>query len=174
MDEREGRRGDLRALKPLTLHSAPGTAAVGRVEAGVPMESLARDRGWVRIRVEAWVPESLVVPTDSSYRDQVSAADLRLNPDAFRGRTVRWVVQVVALQSADPLRRDLEPEEPYLLAMGPSGESAVLYLAIPASLLAQARSLAPMSEVLVTARVRSGRSMPTGAPVLDVLTLSKR
>jgi hypothetical protein len=138
------------------------------------MESIARDRGWVRVRVEAWVPESLVVPTDSGYRDQVTATDLRMNPDAFRGRTVRWVVQSVALQFADPLRRDLEPEEPYLLAMGPAGESAVLYLAIPASLLPQARGIAPMSEILITARVRTGRSMPTGAPVLDVLTLSKR
>jgi hypothetical protein len=87
---------------------------------------------------------------------------------------VRWIVQVVGLQTADPLRRDLEPEEPYLLAMGPKGESAVLYLAVPPSLMAQAKAISPMAEVLITARVRTGRSMPTGAPVLDLLTLTKR
>lgn len=171
---RPDRRGDLRATGPTSLHLAPGAAAVGRVEAGTILESVARDRGWVRVRVEAWVPESLVVPTDTAFRAQVTAADLRMDPDAYRGRTVRWVVQVVGLQRADPLRRDLEPEEPYLLAMGPAGETAVLYLAVPPGLLAQARAIAPMSEVLVTARVRSGRSIPTGAPVLDLLTVSKR
>ncbi len=169
-----GRRADLRASRAATLHRAPGAAAVGRVEEGAVMESLARDRGWVRVRVEAWVPESLVVPTDSGFREAVTAADLRLDPDGFRGRTVRWVVQVVGLQTADPLRRDLEPEEPYLLAMGPAGENAVLYLAVPPALMVQARGLAPMAEVLVTARVRTGRSMPTGAPVLDLLTITKR
>lgn len=172
--ERVERRGDLRASKRTELHPAPGAAPVGRLEEGAVMEALARDRGWVRVRVEAWVPESLVVPTDSGFRDRVTAADLRMDPDAYRGRIVRWVVQVVGLQAADPLRRDLEPEEPYLLAMGPAGETAVLYLAVPPSLLAQARAIAPMSEVLITGRVRTGRSMPTGAPVLDVLTLSKR
>jgi hypothetical protein len=115
-----------------------------------------------------------MVPTDSGFRERVTAADLRLDPDAYRGRTLRWVVQVVSLQTADPLRRDLEPEEPYLLAMGPQGESAVLYLAVPPALMTTARGLAPMAEVLITARVRTGRSTPTGAPVLDLLTITKR
>jgi hypothetical protein len=171
---RPARSGDLRALRATELSRAPGAEAVARIEAGAVVEPIARDRGWVRVRVEAWVPESLMVPTDTAYRDLVTAADLRLDPAAYRGRTVRWIVQIVALQAADPLRRDLEPEEPYLLAMGPKGESAVLYLAVPPSLLAQAKSIAPMAEVLITARVRTARSMPTGAPVLDLLTLTKR
>ena len=171
---RPSRSGDLRALQSAELSRAPGAEAVGRIEAGAVVEPVSRDRGWVRVRLEAWIPESLMVPTDTAFRDLVTAADLRLDPGAYRGRTVRWVVQVVGLQAADPLRRDLEPEEPYLLAMGPKGESAVLYLAVPPSLLTQAKSIAPMAEMLITARVRTGRSTPTGAPVLDLLTLTKR
>jgi hypothetical protein len=171
---RPSRSGDLRASRDAEISRAPGAEAVARIDAGAVVEALARDRGWVRVRVEGWIPESLMVPTDTAFRDLVTAADLRLDPGAYRGRTVRWIVQVVGLQTADPLRRDLEPEEPYLLAMGPKGESAVLYLAVPPSLMAQAKAISPMAEVLITARVRTGRSMPTGAPVLDLLTLTKR
>lgn len=166
--------GSLRASRDADLSAAPGASAIGRLEAGAVVEPLARDRGWVRVRVDAWMPESLLVPTDTGYRATLTAAELRLDPVGLKGRTVRWNVQVVGVQRADPLRRDLGPEEPYLLALGPSGENAILYLALPPSLVAQARALAPLAEVTVTARVRTGRSEPTGAPVLDVLTIVKR
>ncbi len=169
-----GRDGSLRAIRGATIFAAPGSTALGRVDSGTVVEPLGRDRGWVRVRVDAWLPESLLVPTDSSYRTEVTAADLRLDPAAYRGRMVRWEVQVVGLQTADPLRRDLRPDEPYLLAMGPASENAVLYLAVPPSLMTQARALQPMAKVLITGRVRSARSEPTGAPVLDLLTIVRR
>jgi hypothetical protein len=58
--------------------------------------------------------------------------------------------------------------------MGPSGENAMLYLAVPPALLAQAKAIPPLSTVTVTARVRNGRSQPTGAPVLDLISIMKR
>jgi len=166
--------GSLRASRDADLSAAPGTPAIGRLEAGAVVQPIARDRGWVRVRVDAWIPESLLVPTDTSYRASLTAADLRLDPVGLKGRTVRWTVQVVGVQQADPLRRDLAPDEPYLLAMGPAGENAILYLALPPSLVSQARALPPLAEVTVTARVRTGRSEPTGAPVLDVISLTRR
>ena len=83
-------------------------------------------------------------------------------------------MQVVGLQTADPLRRALQPDEPYLLAMGPSGENAILYVAVPPHLLEEARRLTPLAQVMITARVRNGRSQPTGAPVLDLLSFIKQ
>ncbi|MDH5233778.1 MAG: SH3 domain-containing protein, partial [Gemmatimonadota bacterium] len=144
-----GRAGTMRATREADLSAAPGAPAVGRIAAGAVVEPLARDRGWVRVRVEAWMPESLLAPTDTSYRATLTAADLRLDPVGLKGRLVRWTVQVVGVQQADPLRRDLAPDEPYLLAMGPAGENAILYLALPPSLVAEARALAPLSEVTV-------------------------
>ena len=164
----------MRASQDAELHNAPGAPAFGRVEAGAVVEPVARDRGWVRVRIDAWMPESLLTPADTGYRASVTAAELRLDPVGFKGRTVRWNVQVVGLQLADPLRRDMAPDEPYLLAMGPGGENAILYLALPPSLVSQARALPPLSEVTVTARVRTGRSDPTGAPILDVISIVKR
>ncbi len=168
------REGMLRAAAAVPLRRAPGTAPIGALERGAVVDPVARDRGWVRVRIDAWVPESLFVPADSSFVNALTAADLRLDPEFYRGRTVRWTVQVVSLQTADPLRRALAADEPYLLAMGPEGENAILYLAVPPSLLEQARGLPPLAEVVVTARVRNGRSQPTGAPVLDLLSLVRR
>ena len=132
---------------------------------------LGRERGWVRVRVEGWVKAEDMVPADSSLRAALSAADLRADPEGTRGRLVRWTVQVIKLQRADPLRKGLALDEPYLLARGPGDENALLYLAVPPSLLELAKSLAPLDEVLVTARVRNGRSEPVGVPILDLQTL---
>lgn len=168
------RDGALRASRSVPLSLAPGTSAIGALDSGAVVDPIARDRGWVRVRVEAWVPESLFVPADSSYEAALTAADLRLDPERLRGRVVRWQVQVIGLQTADGLRRALSPDEPYLLAMGPSGENAMLYLAVPPALLDQAKAISPLSSVTVTARVRNGRSQPTGAPVLDLISIVKR
>ncbi len=86
---------------------------------------------------------------------------------------LRWEVQLLAFQTADPLRRDLAPDEPYLLARGPGAEHALLYLTVPPSLLTFARSLAPLSNIVVTARVRTGRSEPAGVPVLELLSIAR-
>jgi hypothetical protein len=80
----------------------------------------------------------------------------------------------MGLQTADPLRKDLTDGEPYILARGPAGEEALLYLAIPPSLLSEARQLAPLTKVLITARVRTGRSEPTGVPVLDLQSIARK
>ena len=166
--------GALRAESHATLRSAPGGTLVGELAPGAVVESRGRDRSWVKVRVEAWVPESLFVPADTSFGATISAADLRLDPAGNKGRVIRWEVQVVGLQIADPLRRDLTRDEPFLLAMGPTGEDAILYLAVPPALLTEARAIPAMDRVLVTARVRNGRSAPTGAPVLDLLSIVRK
>lgn len=164
----------LRADAPVSLRSAPGGETLGELAPGTVVEPRARDRGWVKVQVEAWVPESLFVPADSAYRSELAAADLRLDPVGTRGRIVRWEVQVVGLQNADPLRRDLAPDEPFLLAVGPKGEDVIIYVAVPPSLLEQAKAIPPMTTVVLTARVRTGRSQPTGAPVLELQSLLRK
>jgi len=166
--------GGLRADAPASLRTAPGGAAVGELAQGVVVAPLARDRGWVKVRIDAWVPESLFVPADTSYRSELTAIDLRLDPEGTKGRVVRWEVQVVGLQRADPLRRDLEADEPFLLAIGPKGENVILYVAVPPALLNEAKAIPSMQSVILTARVRTGRSRPTGAPILDLLSFVRR
>lgn len=155
------------------LRDAPGSAAIGELKKTANVDVIARDRGWTRIRIEGWVPDSVLTPADTTYRAGLSAADLRADPAAARGKTVVWTVEFLALQTADPLRHGLADEEPYILARGPKSENALLYLVVPPSLMGTARALQPLTKVTVTARVRDGRSEPVGIPILDIQTLRR-
>ncbi len=101
---------------------------------------------------------------------------LRADPAGARGKTVKWNVQVYALETADALRKGLDPNEPYLLVTGPDQQNATLYVAVPDALEQTARSLASIAPVTVrlTATVRLGRSEPLGVPILDAVRLDRR
>lgn len=158
----------------VALRAAPDAKALATVVQGTTLVPLARDRGWVRVRLEGWVPERDMAPADSAVRMGVSAADLRADPAGSRGKVVRWSVQVLARQKADALRRDLALDETYLLARGPYEENALLYLVVPPSLMVMAKSIPELSQVMITARVRTGRSELVGVPILDLLTITGR
>jgi hypothetical protein len=68
----------------------------------------------------------------------------------------------------------MQPGEHYLLALGPGAEKTLVYIAVPDSLLTSAKSLPPLAQVTVTARVRNGRSEPAGVPILDLQSLTRR
>jgi hypothetical protein len=158
----------------VALRAAPDAKPLATVAQGTSLVPLARDRGWVRVRLEGWVPERDVAPADTAVRMGVSAADLRADPQGTRGKVVRWSVQILARQKADALRRDLAPDETYLLARGPYEENALLYLVVPPALMVMAKSTPELSQVMITARVRTGRSELVGVPILDLLTITPR
>jgi hypothetical protein len=166
------------AARPASVRSSPqspsdSTGELARVRKGATVQVIGRERDWVRVRLEGWLRESDLVVADSALRP-LSTADLRSDPAGSEGKLVRWEVQSIALRTADPLRTGLNNGEPYLLALGPAPERALVYLAVPPSLIPVARNLAPMAEVVVTARVRNGRSEPAGVPVLQLQSLTKR
>lgn len=167
-------RGEFAPVARAPLMTAPGGTTIAALDSTARVDVLSRARGWTRIRLEGWVRDTDLRLADSSRYSAISAADLRTDPGGDRGKLVRWRVQVIALQTADPLRRDLAPNEPYLLARGPGSEDALLYLAIPPSLLATARELDPLATITVVARVRVGRSRTSGVPILDVTSIAER
>ena len=158
----------------VALRAAPDARALATVAPGATLVPLARERGWVRVRLEGWVPERDLTPSDTAIRTAISAADLRADPVGSRGKTVRWSVQILATQKADVLRRDLAPDETYLLARGPDEENALLYLVVPPSLMATTKSIPELSQAMVTARVRTGRSSLVGVPILDLVTITSK
>jgi hypothetical protein len=158
----------------VALRAAPDARALATVAPGANLVPLARERGWVRVRLEGWVQEKDVAPADTSVRTSVSAADLRSDPQGSRGKVLRWSVQILATQKADALRRDLNADETYLLARGPYEENALLYLVVPPSLMSAVKSIPELSQAMVTARVRTGRSELIGVPILDILTITPK
>lgn len=159
--------------RPAVLRTYPGGKATARVDTSARFEVLARDRNWLRVRTEGWVLATDVVPADSGGLTRMSAADLRADSAGSRGKLVRWEVEFVALHTADPLRKGLADGEPYMLVQGPGSERALLYLAVPPSLLGMARAVPPLASLTIVARVRFGRSDPVGVPVLDLQALSR-
>ncbi|MDQ6827298.1 MAG: hypothetical protein M3081_00350 [Gemmatimonadota bacterium] len=167
---------EMSPVRRTLLGNFPNGKTVGTLEPGSRIEPLVRERGWVKVHVEGWVREADLVAVDSSINGTVSAADLRAAPDAWRGKTVRWEVQVIAFQIADALRKELALDEPYLLARGPGADNSLLYLAVPPTMLAAAKAASSpaMQRYVITARVRTGKSDPAGVPILDILTLTRR
>lgn len=157
-----------------TIAASPNGPELGSLGPGARATVTGRERGWVRVQVEGWVREADLSVADPALRGALSAADLRADPEGTAGRLVHWEVEVLAHQVADPLRKGLTDQEPYLLAQGPAGENALLYLAIPPALAATAREIPDLSRAIITARVRSGRSEPVGIPVLELLTIVGR
>ena len=165
----------LTPTKQTLLRLAPDGDSLGGVRPGAVLVPLARERDWIRVRLEGWVRESELQAMDSTVQTRLSAADLRADPGGTRGVVVRWNVQVLSpIQRADVLRRELAENEPYVIARGPDAESALLYLAVPPSMLDAVSAIAPLTGVVITARVRTGRSSPVGVPILDLVSIVRR
>jgi hypothetical protein len=159
----------------VVLRESPEGHALATLGPGAPLTAIAHDRGWVKVRMEGWVREDSVQVSNGST-GSLSAADLRVDPQGSKGKTVKWDVQILALETADFLHKDLQPDEPYLLARGPGSDNTLLYVAVPPSMLASAKTLAaaaPVSATLV-ATVRVGRGEPVGVPVLDAQSIARR
>jgi hypothetical protein len=167
--------GAMAPVSGIPLRDSPDGKSVASLTTGSMLEPLAREHGWVRVSALGWVKEDEVAPIDPSVVT-LSAADLRADPDAAKGKLVHWNVQVLAMQTADVLRKGLNPDEPYLLVRGPGNESALIYVAIPPPLVVAARTVASSAPVPVAlvATVRDGRSEPVGIPVLEAQSFARR
>ncbi len=148
-----------------TLVGQPGGGPIATTE--VPIQATVTERrdGWSRVRIDAWVRDAAIGATADP--DQISGRDVRENPDRYVGQTVEWRLQVLAVRTADELRPELPPGQPYLLARGPLPETGFVYLAIPAGEVAGFRSVAPLTELRVRATIRAGRTRYLQTPVLD-------
>lgn len=151
------------------LFVSPEGDTVGVVRPGADLTVLAREGAWVRVRLNGWVRSADLLPADSTQHSALSAADLRSNPDEYRGRQVRWSVQFVSLERAEAVRTDFYEGEPFILARAPDPSDGFVYLAVPPELLPVAEELPALEMIEIRARVRTGRSAIMGAPVLDLL-----
>lgn len=129
---------------------------------------LDRRDGWVRVRVDGWLREGELAATDGAPTG-VTAADLRSDPERYRGRIVRWPLEFIGVRRADELRPDMPLGHPYLLTRGPLPEGEFVYVMLPEERLPEAASLVPLSTVVVTARIREPRARFLGNPVLELV-----
>ncbi len=88
------------------------------------------------------------------------------------GRVLRWTVQLIAVQTADELRRDIPQGQRYLLARGPLPETGFVYVLVTPEQSRALDALDPLTLLTILGRVRTARSQYLGNPVLDLLEFS--
>ncbi|MEJ2483855.1 MAG: SH3 domain-containing protein [Gemmatimonadota bacterium] len=157
---------------PVMLLVSPEGDTLATLNSGADLSVLDRQGEWARVRLEGWIWEPSTLPADSAAAsDSLTASDLKSNPTQYVGRRVRWTVQYVSLERAEPVRTDFYEGEPFLLARPEDRSQGFVYLAVPPELLAQVEALRPLQMIEVLGRVRTGRSALMGVPILDLLAI---
>lgn len=137
------------------------------------LEVLARQGSWARVRLEGWVWVPSTIPADSLVGgSDVRPDDVAANPEQYRGRQLSWSLQFVSLERAEPAREDFYEGEPFILARALDGDQGFVYVAVPPELLEEVQALRPLQRIEVLGRVRTGRSLLMGHPILDLIALN--
>ena len=136
------------------------------------VEVVGREGSWVRVRLEgwAWLPPAAVAAQPSEDVAALTPADLVSDPAAHRGRVVSWTLQYISLERAERVRTDFFEGEPFLLARFGDANGPFVYVAIPPERVTEVQGLAPLEQISVTGRVRTGASALTGTPIVDLLS----
>ncbi|HUR93930.1 MAG TPA: hypothetical protein VMY76_05075 [Gemmatimonadales bacterium] len=153
------------------LAAAPEGGTLGTIQQGAPARVIARAGELVKVQVEGWVPADALAPTDGGAMVGVTAAEVRSTPERFVGRTVDWRVQVIAVKTADELRSEMAPGQPYLLTRGPLPEPGFVYVSIPPARVAEFQALPPLQELVVRASIRAARTKFLTTPVVELVSV---
>ncbi len=164
---------DRYVLPPGTrLFGKPDGDTVGALVTRAPARVLARTDGWARVLVEAWVREDGLIPADDSVLEGITAAEVRGSGTAYVGRTLRWTVELIAVQVADELRKEISAGQRYMLARGPLPELGFVYVLLTEAQAAAVARLQPLTRLTILGRVRTARSRYLGNPVLDLVAFA--
>ncbi len=158
------------APTPLVVYATPDGDTIALFQTGAQAQVLGRSGDWVRVRVDGWIygPAALDSALNLADSGTLMPAQLRSDPNHYKGALVRWRVQFISLRRAERARTDFEEGEPFIHARGPAGDPGFVYLAVPQALLAVAERLQPLEYVTVVGRVRTGRSALLGSPIIDL------
>jgi hypothetical protein len=159
--------------EPVDLRATPGGSdTIAVVSPGSGLAVVERGNQWTRVQVEGWVRSSdLATSNPDSILVGVSAAAVRAAPENYVGRTVRWSIQFISLEQAEPERTEFYEGEPFILARAPDPEDGFVYVAVPPELLADVQQINALQEIDILAQIRTGRSALMGVPVLDLMAL---
>ncbi len=153
------------------LVATPDGPSYGTLQAGTPARVVGRAEGWARVQVEGWVREDDLSTPEGGALVGVTAAEVRSDPQRFVGQTLDWRLQVIAVQTADELRAELPPGQPYLLTRGPLPEPGFVYVALPADRVDAFRALPPLQEVVLRVTIRAARTRYLTTPVAELASV---
>jgi hypothetical protein len=156
------------------LTAAPEGARTGALSAETPVRILARSGDWVRVQSEGWMKEADLRPSAPGLIAGLTAAELRTRPQEYEGKLVLWTLQYLSVATADELRPEIPSGQRYLLARGPLPEAGFVYVTLTDAQSREAAQLTPLSQIVVVAKIRNGRTRYLGNPVVDLVELRVR
>jgi hypothetical protein len=156
---------------PDRVQTARETALGATPAGGTPARVVARSGDQVKVQVEGWIPADVVAVSDSAALVGVTAAEVRAEPARFVGQTLEWRLQVIAVKTADELRSEMPPGQPYLLTRGPLPEPGFVYVIIPSAQAAAFQALPPLQEVVLRVAIRAARTRFLTTPVAELVSV---
>jgi hypothetical protein len=161
----------VQTARETALGASPAGGTLGTLQAGTPARIVARSGDLVKVQVEGWIPADAVAVSDSAALVGVSAAEVRAEPARFVGQTLEWRLQVIAVKTADELRSEMPPGQPYLLTRGPLPEPGFVYVIIPSAQAAAFQALPPLQEVVLRVAIRAARTRFLTTPVAELVSV---
>ena len=161
----------VKTAREVPLGVTPAGGTLGTLQAGAPARIVARSGDLVKVQVEGWIPADAVAVSDSGALVGVSAAEVRAEPARFVGQTLEWRLQVIAVKTADELRSEMPPGQPYLLTRGPLPEPGFVYVIIPSAQAAAFQALPPLQEVVLRVAIRAARTRFLTTPVAELVSV---
>jgi hypothetical protein len=153
------------------LSAVPEGGSLVALPSGTPARVVSRSNGWAKVQLEGWIKDTDLRPSDAGALLGVSAAEVRAAPDRYVGQTIDWRLQLIAVQTADELRAEIPPGQPYLLTRGPLPEPGFVYVSIPPSRIAEFRALPPLTELVLRVTLRAARSKYLTTPVTELVSV---
>ncbi len=160
-----------RTARETGLSATPDGPAVGTLQTGIPARVIGRNGDWARVRVEGWVREADLQPSEGGALPGVTAAEVRATPDRYVGQQLDWRLQIISVQIADELRAEMAPGQPYLLTRGPLPEPGFVYVAIPPGQVDRFRALPPLHEAVLRVAIRAARTRYLATPVAELVSV---
>jgi hypothetical protein len=156
------------------LH-APDGDTLAHALASSNLQVTAREGSWARVRIEGWVWAPASDSTNVLGEEEpLLPGQVLADPRLYAGRVVRWELQFISLQRAEAIRTDFSAGEQFLLTRPTDGERFFIYVVVPPDRLAEVSRLLPLERIRVVGRVRSGASVLTGSPIIEMLELPGR
>lgn len=157
--------------------TAPDGDTLAVAQPSSDIEIVRREGGWARVRLEGWmwIPVAADAPASVTAADPAALepGDLMADPDLHAGRVVSWSIQFISLERAEAVRTDFFEGEPFLLARFGGSDGPFVYIAVPPDRLSEVEGLVPLERITITARVRTGASQLTGAPIVDLIEVDR-
>jgi hypothetical protein len=153
------------------LNATTGGPVIATLQPGISTRVLSRNGDWTRVRLEGWVRQADLQPNDGGAQTGVTAAEVRTSPDRYIGQLLEWRLQVIGVQTADELRSEMAPGQPYLLTRGPLPEPGFVYVIIPADQVDKFRALPSLHEATFLVTIRAARSRYLSTPVAELVSV---